>query len=156
MKRFHHGFTIVELVTVMVILGVLSAIAIPRLVGDNAFAGITYRQTVVAALHHAQKSAVSHRRLVCAKSSPATNVTLRIASTNPASACDLTLASPDGTAYTSNAANIVTGGLLASDLYFQPDGRITSDGAGTQSVSGAITITNQGSITVNGTTGYVE
>jgi MSHA pilin protein MshC len=155
LKRATYGFTIVELITVMVILGVLSAIAIPRLMGNNAFAGVTYRQTVVAALRHAQKTAVSHRRMVCA-SITATTVTLRIAS-QPNGPCDLALTSPDGSAYASTSSGIVAGGtLLSNGLFFLPDGQISDNSAGTGNVSGAISITGESGITVNGSTGYVE
>jgi len=156
LKRPPHGFTIIELVTVMVILGVLSAIAIPRMMDNKGFAGVTYRQTVVAALRYAQKTAVSHRRLVCASITP-TTVTLSIASQNPAVAgCNLALPSPDGSAYASTASGIVAGGnLLSTGLFFHPDGQIANNSAG-GSVSGTISITGEGDITVNGATGYVE
>lgn len=156
MRRPSRGFTIVELVTVMVILGVLSAIAIPRMMDNKGFAGVTYRQTVVAALRHGQKTAVSHRRLVCASFTP-TTVTLSIAAQNPAAAgCNLALPSPDGSNYASTSPGIVAGGsLLSTGLYFQPDGQIATNSAG-GSVSGTISISGEADIVVNGTTGYVE
>lgn len=157
MKRAHSGFTVVELVTVILILGIISAIAIPRLMSGNTFASATYRQTVVAALRHAQKSAVAHRRLVCASFTP-TTVVLTIAPVNPANTCSATLTSPDGNDYASNDSSVTAGGALLTNLsaqmFFQPDGQIT-DNAGAPA-SGTISITGQGAITVNGANGYVE
>jgi MSHA pilin protein MshC len=155
LSRTQKGFTIVELITVMVIIGIISAIAIPRLMSGNLFASATYRQAVVAALRHAQKSAVGHRRLVCASFTP-TTVTLTIASVNPAVGCDQPLTSPDGSAYASGDSTVTASGPLQSGLFFQPDGQITSDIAGAQPVAGNININSQGAITVNGANGYVE
>lgn len=151
-----HGFTIVELITVMIVLGVLSAIAIPRLTGDTSISGNVYRQEVLSALRYAQKTAVSHRRLVCATLA-AQSVTLQIATANPAAACGTTLASPDGTSYVSrDSAVSASGNLVGTTLFFQPSGLITTTGAGIVEVADTITITSQGTIRIDGSTGYVE
>lgn len=149
------GYTIVELITVMVVLGVLSAIAIPRLMG-NEWNGIAWRQEVLSALRYAQKSAVGHRRVVCANVE-AGQVTLNIAAANPAASCALAFASPDNQAYASRNSAVVAGGMLGT-LYFQPDGRITTDLAGTAPVGtgSIITITDAANIRIEGETGYVD
>lgn len=157
------GFTLVELVTVMILIGILAAFAIPRLMGSTGVATTQFRADVVSALRYAQKTSVSHRRLVCATVS-ASAVTLRIASSNPPTAlnptltCNTPLASPDGAPYASRDANVVAGGLLGN-LFFQPDGTIaTGTGlpASTTLAAGNITITNEGPIRVDGLTGHVE
>jgi MSHA pilin protein MshC len=142
----------VELITVMVVLGIISAIAIPRLMG-NDMAGPAFRAELVSALRYAQKTAVSHRRLVCAVVT-ANAVTLTIASQGNSVACNTSLALPDGSTSYSSKDSAVT--ASATTLYFQPAGTITSDGAGSTITSGAITVTGLTSIAVQGATGYVE
>lgn len=153
----HGGFTLVELIAVMVVLGILSAVALPRIMDNRAFIGAAFYADVVSALRYAQKSAVGHRRLVCATLT-ATTVTLSIAALNPASACGTALPSPDGTPYQSKDASAQA--VVAPPvgiLYFQPAGTITSDGAGLTIYSGNIAITGRATpIKVQGATGYVE
>lgn len=151
------GFTLVELVTVMILIGVLAAVAVPRLIGSGGVASTGFRADVVSALRYAQKTAVSHRRTVCATVS-ASVVTLRIASTNPPAAgnptltCDTDLPSPDGTPYASRNANVTAGGLLGT-LYFQPNGTVINAGG---TIAGTITITSEAAVRIDGLTGHVE
>ena len=151
------GFTLVELITVMIVLGILSAVALPRIMDNRAFIGAAFHADVVSALRYAQKSAVSHRRLVCATLT-ATTVTLSMAALNPASTCGTALPSPDGTPYQSKDGSAQASGYPAGGLlYFQPAGTITSDGAGATIYSGNIAITGRSTpIKIEGATGYVE
>lgn len=155
-KRRPAGFTTIELVAVIVLLGILAAVALPRFEGALAQRGDHWRDQVLAALRHAQATALSHRRLVCA--TVATNaVTLSIATANPASACASTLPGPDGqAAYASDNRGIATSVSPAGVLYFQPTGRITSDGAGTTATNRSIAISGQEGIVVVAETGHVR
>ena len=63
--KTQRGFTIAELVIVMVIVGVLSAVAVPRLFDKSEFAARAGRDFVASSLRYAQKSAVALRRNVC-------------------------------------------------------------------------------------------
>ena len=150
------GFTTIELVAVIVLMGVLVVVALPRMEGALAQRGDHWRDQVLAALRHAQATAQSHRRLVCA--SVATDaVSLSIATANPATACTQSLPGPDGqAAYASDRRGIATSVSPAGVLYFQPNGRITSDGAGATATDRSITIDGQDAIVVVAETGHVR
>lgn len=147
------GFTMVELVMVMVLIGVLAAIGAPRLVGDNGFAAATFGDEVASALRSAQKTAVARRRLVCA-SVDASSVTLRLADRPGAAAC--------GIALDADGASTTAGGVTATShtLFFQPSGLITGSAAGLDPVRGAVLIRLDGQerrrIVFEGSTGYVQ
>lgn len=53
------GFTLVELITVIVILGIVSAIALPRLTDRSTFQARGFEDEVLAALRHARALAVA-------------------------------------------------------------------------------------------------
>ncbi len=58
-KQDSSGFTVVELVVVIVILGILSAFAAPRFFGASVFNERGYADEIAASLRHAQKIAVA-------------------------------------------------------------------------------------------------
>lgn len=153
------GFTLLELIVVMILIGIMAIVALPRLTGDSAFAEAAFHSDVVSALRFAQKTAVSHRRLVCAQLTE-NSVTLQVAASNPAAACGATLLpAPDGAAAfasTARTSMALSAGTLPATMFFQPDGRISSDLAGTALWSAAITVADQPAITIAGATGYVK
>lgn len=59
MWRSHAGFTVVELVAVIVVLGIVSALALPRLTDRSAFQARGFEDEVFAALRHARALAVA-------------------------------------------------------------------------------------------------
>jgi MSHA pilin protein MshC len=142
----------VELVMVMVLIGILAAIGVPRLMGDNSFAAAAFGDEVASALRTAQKTAVSHRRLVCA-SVGSTAVTLSMAELPGATARGIALEGGYATSASGVSASIHT-------LYFQPNGLITASAAGRATTRGSVTISLDGkprrSIRFEGSTGYVQ
>lgn len=163
------GFTLTELIMVMVILGVLAAFMLPRISNGVDTEGMAYGERIVSTLRLAQKSAVARRRVVCVTTT-ASRFTLRISSQNasPPGACTIALSglsdndslTTDASVVASSASSATSPSLIGTTLYFQPNGDITTDIGGATPASGKITITAAGKqvrdITVEGVTGYVE
>lgn len=164
------GFTMVELVTVIVLLGVLAAIGIPRLMGRDTIAPHVFGDQITSALRHAQKTAVARRRLVCATLEGKV-VRLRIrqeAGLPPAGASACTLGAGVADAdYSGSGSSTVAGagnftGAAAIALFFHPDGTVSRDTAGALPVGpgdeirimdgGAV----QRSLHIEGSTGLVQ
>lgn len=138
---------------VMVLIGVLAAIGVPKLVGDNSFAAATFGDEVASSLRGAQKTAVARRRLVCA-TVDASSVTLQMADRPGAASCSIAL---DGLGAATTVPGVTT---TNHTLYFQPNGLITSNPAGRDTVRGAVLVRLDGEerrrIAFEGSTGYVQ
>ncbi len=151
------GYTAIELIVIVVLVGALASFVLPKLQGALSMRDAGWHDQVLASMRYAQKSAVGHRRLVCATVTT-TSVTLTVATVNPASSCSTALQGSDGTGTAASTTNSSAGTTVspAGVIYFQPDGRITSDGAGSTSSTRTISMSGASDITVNGETGYVQ
>lgn len=146
----------IELVAILILVGVLAAVAMPKLDTAVSMRNDTARDEVLAALRYAGQTAQSHRRLVCADVT-ATAVTLRISSTRPASTCDSALPGPNGgTTFTSNPGAATFTLSPSGTMYFQPNGRVTTDGAGNTASARTLAITGVSSVSIGGETGLVR
>jgi MSHA pilin protein MshC len=147
----------VELITVMVLIGVLAAFAVPRLMGDSATGAALFGDQVASGLRMAQKSAVARRRTVCVTTT-ATTLTLRVRTAVGNGPCDVQLQGITDDLYDSKEAGIVMSGAPPL-LLFRPDGTI-DDGNGVRlgrvdiAIKGANAIRR--TITLDGGTGYVH
>lgn len=146
----------VELIAVMLLVGVLAVVALPRMDGALALRSAGWRDQVQAGLLQARALAQGHRRLVCVTLATG-EIRLSQASANPATGCNTTLTGPDGDvrwAFDTNAIALTLS--PAGTLYFQPDGRITSDGAGAGTVNASVTLAGEAALQITGETGHVR
>lgn len=60
-----HGFTLIELIMVMVLLGVLSVYAAPRVFNTKDLHARGFHDETLSLIRYAQKTAVAQRRTVC-------------------------------------------------------------------------------------------
>ena len=58
------GFTLIELITIMILVGIIAVVALPRMSLLGGWNEIGYRDRVKATLEYARKSAVAQRRVV--------------------------------------------------------------------------------------------
>jgi MSHA pilin protein MshC len=63
-SRSAGGFSLVELVSVIVVVGVLAAVAIPRFVGVDTFASRGFADEAIGIVRYAQKTAIAWRATV--------------------------------------------------------------------------------------------
>jgi MSHA pilin protein MshC len=59
------GFTMVELIVVMIIVGIMAVTVLPRMSLLGGFESVGFRDQTVATLRYAQKTALAQRRIVC-------------------------------------------------------------------------------------------
>jgi len=154
------GFTLVELVTVISIMGLLAAVIGPRFVGRDAFASRGFHDEAQLVVRYAQKTAVAWRRqvYVCV-----TATAVKAGSLNNSCASSL-LVHPANPATTLTTTAPPSGVTLSPTVNFRFDGsgRLL-DNAGAPSAT-AITITVTStiagdparSIVVEAETGYVH
>ena len=64
--RNQHGFTLIELIMVMAIVGILAVFVAPRFIGTSVFQSRGFADQVQAALRYAQKEAIAQHQYVCA------------------------------------------------------------------------------------------
>ncbi|MBK9442637.1 MAG: type II secretion system protein [Comamonadaceae bacterium] len=96
LRRSQNGFTLVELIMVIVMMGVLAVFAAPRLFDSTDFYARGFHDETLALLRYAQKAAVAQRRLVCVSLTlpePAM-AKLSIASEPAPGGCDISLTGP--------------------------------------------------------------
>jgi MSHA pilin protein MshC len=146
--RFRAGFTLIELVTVLVIAGILAAVAAPRLVDRVGTSERGFYDQVQAALRYAQQIDLASQRNVCVTIAGAATLSLQY---RTGAVCGAAVSVPGGTAaYTITAPTGVT---------LQPNGVFQFDSAnGGRPLPNATHLVRVGNrtVTVEADTGYVH
>lgn len=149
------GFTLIELIMVLVLLGILAAYAAPRIFNRSDFDARGMEDMTMSYLRYAQKTAIAQRRTVCL-SITGSGISLTLAATAATASCATALNGPDG-----KAALAVSGISYAT----RPAANFSFDGLGQPvnatgtALTSAQTFTVAGgsrTITVEAATGYVH
>lgn len=151
--RAVQGFTLIELIVVLLLTGLLAVVALPRMLDDKAFQSRGFRDATMATLRLAQKSAIAERRTTCVAFEPnSVSVTLRSVAGN--SACAYAVGAgevglgPGGDPYVVTATAGITFTTTPTNFSFSPLGRA--------SVSNTISINGETNIVVEAESGYVH
>ncbi len=131
-----HGFTLIELIMVLVIAGVLAVVAIPRFFDRSVFQERGAADQVNAALRYGQKVAIAQHRNVVVNLSAGSNSSCGAELTGGAVDCVI----PD---------NVAVAPALPQAFEFNALGRPVPNAAATISVGATV-------ITVEAETGYVH
>ena len=149
-----YGFTIVELIAVLVIAGIVAAISAPRFVGVDAFDARGSYGTLASALRYAQKTAVAQRRIVYAKvNTSARTVCLGYTSSGSSAVIDPATQA----AYSKTLSNNVTITASTTPIGFDGLGRPVPNATATFTIQNAVVPSESTrTITVEAETGYVR
>lgn len=93
MKKYQQGFTLIELITAIILLGILSAFAISRFPSSQAYSTAILKNQFIASARLAQQTSLSRASLSLTN----TNVTLNVSSVG--AVWDLVVSGADGIAY---------------------------------------------------------
>lgn len=159
-KKVHRGFTMMELIMVIVLVGILAAIAGPRWIGQTEFDARGFYDQTLGMLRYAQKVAIAQRRDVWVQVDQATgNICLTYLAVDPNCATNLTTSTnavldpANGAWFKKTTPKNVT---LGSSFSF----KFTALGRPNPNVSQSIVITGGasggGTIVVESETGYVH
>lgn len=157
-RALQRGFTLIELILVIVVLGVLAVFAAPRLLSTGDFYARGFHDETLGLLRYAQKTAIAQRRTVCvalttsADSPPNASASLTLASAAGSALCDTPLTGPTG------GAAMIT---ARSGVDFSASTSFNFNGLGQPSAVQSIQVTNASvamgkPIVVEADTGYVH
>jgi len=170
-RDFHAGFTLVELVMTMVVIGILAFVAIPRFGNLRDYGETAFRDEIAAALQHGRRMAVAARRFTCVNTTAST-IDLRRDTTAPESVTSVGCTGSDGVALAlpapgkgciaanqvcaSAGVTLATANLSGTSLIFDPLGRLVDTSKAVLAQTPTLTVSNQTAIAISPETGYVQ
>lgn len=156
---FQRGFTLAELITVIVILGILAAVAVPRFFDRNVFDSRGFYDQVISTLRYAQKAAIAQHRFVCVTFTSNRIITLTYDPVPP-SAAHATATCPGNNLISPSGQTPYTVTSPTADVTLTGNADFNFNALGRPSFAAAQTITVSGydatPITIETETGYVR
>lgn len=153
------GFTLVELVMVIVLVGVLAVYAAPRMLNSSDLNARGFHDVTMAYLRYAQKTAIAQRRTVCVQFTT-NSVTLLLTHVEAASVCDASNSAvfkgPDGEPSAQGKGVGYSGGTAPGVLSFDGLGQPLDSTGAALTTARTIPISGAVDITVEAATGYVH
>jgi MSHA pilin protein MshC len=148
------GFTIVELIAVIMIIGIISSVAAPKFIGNDAFAARGAHGTLITSLRLAQKTAIAQRTTVFANINSAT----RVICLGYDAACNTPVIDPaTQTAYTQTVPATVNITTTLSPIQFTSSGKESANNTVTLTVQNNVVAgAYMRNITIEADTGYVH
>lgn len=151
--RSQQGFTIVELIAVITIIGILAALAGPKLIGNDTFAARGAHSTLLSVLRLAQKTAVAQRTTVYVS----LNTSTRVICLGYTSNCSTAVIDPaTKAAYSKTLPSTVDLTQSRTDLAFNSQGYPVSGSDTVFTITNNVASETARSITVWRTTGYAQ
>jgi MSHA pilin protein MshC len=144
------GFTLIELIMVIVILGVLAVVAIPRFNG-SVYTGRGLHDETMALLRFGQKTAIAQRRTVCVTVN-GTGIAMTMFVANPAPTTCVAATAAQAPSLTPPFTPKGGTGLAGPASPFQ----FTPLGSTDQASAITITVANSSPITVEPSTGFIH
>jgi len=149
-KRHGRGFTMIELVVTILIVGLLAAVMVPRFIGNDGFASRGFYDEAQAVVHYAHKTAIAWRGTPVFVCVTATTVSARTGSCSGA-----VLPHPlTGNPLTATAPSGVT--LTPANFSFDGGGRPSPNAQTTITIVSGIAGDPARQIVVEAETGYAH
>jgi len=151
---FQRGFSLVELIAVITVVGILAAVAGPKFIGSDVFETRGAQATLMSALRYAQKTAVAQRRVVYV----VLNTGARSVCLGYTNNCSQAVIDPSTqTAYSKVLPSAVSLSATQNPLGFDALGRPVPNAGATMTVQNTIDASDSPrTITIEADTGYVR
>lgn len=162
-RQHARGFTLVELIMVILIMGILAVVALPRMTSSGDVYARGFHDETLAYLRYAQKTAIAQRRTVCVTFPSSSSLTLGIASAAETLDCSTPgtmngpKATPASATLTAKAGSGVAYSATPTALNFNGLGQPTTSAGVALTSARTIQVVGVGNaITVEAATGYVH